>query len=227
MTSDWNNVHIPSRKLTAEYHRRIAELVTRHTGRGGSVIDIGAGLGNILNLVHAASPELELHAADTSGQCLEVIRRAVPARTHALTDNPGSIAALGEGRFDTAVMSHVLEHTTQPLATLHSAMRVVKPDGHLIIAVPNPTTPRWLAYSAAQVNYVNQGHVCCWDRSHWINFLENIAQLNVVSHQQDEVRVFPQRLSFRLRPLKEIENLLAMVFPWWAHSHISIVQRAA
>lgn len=228
MTTNWNNIHIPAQKVTTGYHREIAKLVLEQTPQGGSVLDIGAGLGHVLQLVHQAAPHLKLYAADSSDECLEVIRQAVPVCERlALTDEPESIAALGESKFDTCVMSHLLEHTRRPLDTLAAAMSVLKPDGRLILAVPNPSTIPTLAYNAVRLHYVNRGHVFCWDRSHWMNFLENVAQLNVIHHGQDEVRVFPQRISTRLWPLKQFEHLLALLFPRLAHSHISIVKKAA
>lgn len=227
-TDNWNNVHIPSQKVTTGYHREIARLVVEHTPEDGSVLDVGAGLGHVLRLVTDAAPRLRLVAADSSDECLEVIRNEIPACERLkLTDEPESIAAIGEAKFDTCVMSHVLEHTRRPLETLDAAMRVLKPSGHLILAVPNPSTPHILTHHAIRFHYVNRGHVYCWDRSHWMNFLENIAQLNVIHHGQDEVRVFPQRISSRVWPLKQFEKLLSNIVPRWSHSHISIVEKAA
>ena len=227
-TTSWKNIHIPSHKVTTGYHREIAKLVLQHTPHDGALLDVGAGLGHVLQLVSEAAPEITLCAADSSDECLDVIRAAMPdCDLRKLTDEPESIAALGESQFDTCVMSHLLEHTRRPLDTLQAAMSVLKPEGRLILAVPNPSTLPTLAYNAARLHYVNRGHVFCWDRSHWMNFLENVAELNVIHHGQDEVRVFPQRVSTRLWPLKKFEHLLALLVPRWAHSHISIVQKAA
>ncbi len=226
-TNEWTNIHIPSRKVLTGYHREVARLVVEHTPPAGVLLDVGAGLGHVLQLVREAAPEMELHAADSSDECLDVLRQTVPeSELHPLTDEPGSIAALGEARFDTCVMSHLLEHTRQPLETIDAALHVLKPHGRLVLAVPNPSTPHVLTYNAARLNYVNRGHVCCWDRSHWMNFLENIARLNVIHHGQDEVRVFPQRISSRIGPLKRFEHLLSRVVPRWAHSHISVVEKS-
>lgn len=226
--TDWNNIHIPEQKVTTGYHYEVARMVVEHTPEKGEVLDIGAGLGHVVQLVSEAAPHLKLYAADSSDECLDVLRHDVPGcELLKLTDEPESIAALGESRFDTCVMSHVLEHTRRPLETLEAAMSVLKPQGCLILAVPNPSTVPVLTYNAARLHYVNRGHVFCWDRSHWMNFLENVAQLNVIHHGQDEVRVFPQRISTRLWPLKQFEHLLARIVPRLAHSHISIVQKRA
>ena len=40
-------------------------------------------------------------------------------------------------KFDAVIMSHVLEHTIDPVATLHSIHRLLEPGGLLYLAVPN------------------------------------------------------------------------------------------
>ena len=64
------NVHISLAKATTHYHRVMAGLVLAHTPPGGRVLDIGCGLGHLLELVHAADPSLELVAADSFPDCV-------------------------------------------------------------------------------------------------------------------------------------------------------------
>lgn len=221
----WKNIHIPATKPDMEFHKVVARLVGEYTPSGGSVLDLGAGLGNVLRMLGSASPVFELHAADVSDECLRVLDETLPGiGLHTITECHDSIAKLGSNRFDTCIMCHTLEHTLNPLDTLHTALDIVKPNGCLILAVPNPVCPLCFGWSAVRYNYANRGHVCSWDRPHWENFLENIAQVHVELHTQDEVRVFPQRVSRRMWPLKFFERRLANVFPWWSHSHISVIR---
>jgi hypothetical protein len=73
-------------------------------------------------------------------------------------------------------------------------------------------------------HYVNRGHAYAWDRSHWMNFLEEILGLEVVRYAEDEVKVFSDRLSQRFAPLKSFEIGLARWAPWWSFSNIAVVR---
>ena len=46
-------------------------------------------------------------------------------------------AGFNEQGFDVITLWHVLEHTTSPMRTLQEVRKVLKPDGLLVLAVPN------------------------------------------------------------------------------------------
>ena len=52
-----------------------------------------------------------------------------------------------------------------------------------------------------------------WDRSHWMNFLENIAELEVVEYPVDEVRIIPHRLIKKLPILETVNIGMALLAP--------------
>ena len=47
------------------------------------------------------------------------------------------LATIAEGSYDFLLASHILEHVANPLRALQDFRRVLKPKGHLLIAVPN------------------------------------------------------------------------------------------
>lgn len=57
-------------------------------------------------------------------------------------------AALEDGRFDLVTMWHFLEHDYDPLQSLRTACRVMKPEGRLVIEVPrlDSRTFRWFGH---------------------------------------------------------------------------------
>lgn len=49
------------------------------------------------------------------------------------------LASIGSSTYDFLLASHILEHVANPLRALREFHRVLKPNGHLLIATPNPT----------------------------------------------------------------------------------------
>jgi 2-polyprenyl-3-methyl-5-hydroxy-6-metoxy-1,4-benzoquinol methylase len=207
------------------HHRVIAALAARHAGERGRVLDLGTGLGQIARLVRATRPEVELHVADAYEECLERTARAtrVDARWR-LEEGRLALGALPRD-YDVVVLSHVLEHTLDPVGALAEVLSVVRPGGVVVAAVPNPARPAVLVSNAFRRHYVNRGHVVAWDRSHWINFLEKILGLEVVEYASDLVALFPDRVKTIVPVLERVEVAAARVFPWWASSNIAVIRK--
>jgi SAM-dependent methyltransferase len=224
-----SSVHIRYHdKPFARYHRVVADLVLRYTQSGGRVLDLGCGLGHVLDLVHRANPQLELTGADPDPTCLSALADRVPsAKTIEISQRAllgaSEPALLGSG-YQTCLMCHSLEHTWAPAESVQRVLSLLDAGGHLILAVPNPVRPQIFFGNLRRRHYVNRGHAYAWDRSHWMNFLENILDLDVVTYAEDEVRIFSARFSRRFAALANFEIALARWAPWWSFSNIAVVR---
>jgi 2-polyprenyl-3-methyl-5-hydroxy-6-metoxy-1,4-benzoquinol methylase len=107
------------------------ELVRRSRGTG-TLLDIGPGTGAFLN--HASG-------AGWSVVGLEASRYAAARATlqYGIDVRCGTLQTvdLGDERFDVIHMSHVLEHFSDPVASLTVVHKWLRPGGFLIIEVPN------------------------------------------------------------------------------------------
>ncbi|MTF38879.1 class I SAM-dependent methyltransferase [Cyanobacterium aponinum] len=218
------NVHISYDKKINEYHRIIASLAKKYTSQNTRILDIGCGLGHILQQIAGLDNSFKLDAADCYKECLNITKTRVPNVNPILMKEEFFDITLFEGKYDTCIMSHSLEHLKQPFDIVKQVSTIIRPGGHLIIAVPNPVRPLVILNMVFRKHYVNKGHVYAWDRSHFINFLENICGLKVVEYANDEVRIFPQSLSSKLRSLKVFELMLGYIFPWLSHSNIAVIE---
>lgn len=110
---------------------RALELARRTGAR--TVMDLGCGAGRFLDRARAAG--LETHGLDLNDQAVSSARD----RGHAVMACTAEAYAASrpESRFDLVTAFEVMEHLSAPSAFLRDAARLVRPGGHLAIAVPN------------------------------------------------------------------------------------------
>lgn len=110
-----------------------ARRVERLLGRGGGeVLDVGCGPGFLLDAFRSRG--WRATGTELSEASARRAREGLGLEVHV-----GSLPELGlqAGRFDAAVLWHVLEHVPEPEAMLAAVQRVLKPGGVLLVSVPN------------------------------------------------------------------------------------------
>jgi 2-polyprenyl-3-methyl-5-hydroxy-6-metoxy-1,4-benzoquinol methylase len=112
-----------------------AALVKKVTGLAqGNLLDVGAGTGAFA------------HTMQQGGWHLTALEPDDTARQNALSnykiqlDEPVKLFSLPGSQFDAITMWHVLEHVHDLAGYLERFKIILKPDGRLIVAVPNHTS---------------------------------------------------------------------------------------
>ena len=114
----------------ANYVRWVADLCLPHLGQ--TVLDVGAGFGAITQHVAA---DRTVTALDTSPACAKTLRSR-------FTDCPnvtvvhGDTSALGQQRFDSVLLTNVLEHIADDAGFLNDLKSRLLPKGSIVIYVP-------------------------------------------------------------------------------------------
>jgi SAM-dependent methyltransferase len=124
-----NNLYRLSRKLMLKRKRAI---VRNFTGlRKGTILDTGSGTGYFLSVMKEAGwtakgVEINKKAREFSVSTfgLEVI-------------SPEQLSSLPSGSFDCITLWHVLEHFEEPFRYASEILRLLKPGGSCILALPN------------------------------------------------------------------------------------------
>ena len=109
--------------------RYIAEFVNALPA--GRVLDIGCGLGELLQQVDVRH---EAYGLDTSPRSVEICREKTRAEV-LLGVLEG--AFVEEGWFDAAVAHHVIEHVDEPVPFVREVFRLLKPGGYFICGTPD------------------------------------------------------------------------------------------
>jgi len=105
----------------------------------GSVLEIGAGEGSILSRLSELSFGEKLHALEISASGVAAIHARRLPRLVECRLFDGYNVPYGDGRFDVAILSHVIEHVEHPRQVLYEASRVAT---YVFIEVPLQDTLR-------------------------------------------------------------------------------------
>lgn len=138
MYADYHSSRIGDPELWRSYMGRVfsaaADELQRLLPEGASVLDVGCGHGYFVE---------EAAARGFSAKGVDLTENTVAfARDRGLDVVEGTVETAGfdDGSFDAVTMFYVLEHLTEPLATLRKVLQVLKPGGVLLLRVPH-TTP--------------------------------------------------------------------------------------
>lgn len=128
--------------VNAVYHRvrsymlgRKSRLVEKTTGlKTGHILDVGTGTGYFLN-------EMKTHGWRVTGTEKSADARNFAKKEFGVEiDEPEQLFQFENESFDAITLWHVLEHIHRLDENMQAFSRLLKPDGKLIIAVPNHTS---------------------------------------------------------------------------------------
>lgn len=215
------HIDINSLQRPLPYHDLISDLAIELSQDNEKILDIGCGIGQICYEIGRRGTR-EIHAADAYQICLDKTKAlANVEKTYLIEEYSFNVRTSIDGLFSVVIMSHVLEHMLNPVQAVRDALSLVENKGHLILAVPNPARPSVLMSNITKTHYVNRGHVVAWDMSHWINFLENILKLNVVSYHHDYISI---KGANRFPGIASAGKMLGKILPWWCFSNIAVIK---
>lgn len=114
-------------------HRRSVHELAAYVGLPNRVLDVGCGTGELLDQIRRAGNP-EIIGVEPSARAAGFARddRKLDVRTGTLEQHQ-----FPDCSFDTVLLSHVLEHLPSPSSTLAEISRILKPDGVVIVWVPN------------------------------------------------------------------------------------------
>ena len=136
----------------------------REAKGAGSFFDIGCGEGWALDYFQRQG--WEVFGVDFSSYSLERFHPALRGRlrTGDLYEEVRTLAASGQ-RFDVLWLDNVLEHVLDPAALLRLCRQLVRPDGIMVVDVPND-------FSALQQHLLDSGQI---DRPFWVVLPDHLS----------------------------------------------------
>lgn len=96
-----------------------------------SILDVGCGTGNILKKLNTLDFQ-ELHGCDWLP-----VSNKTPYKYTQVDLNKQGLSKYSDNTFDLLICSDVIEHLENPAQILQEIQRVLKPEGHVILTIPN------------------------------------------------------------------------------------------
>lgn len=111
----------------------------------GTIVDIGAGSGDLLATTGLLRPDIRRIAIDPDPRCIDILRtQGIDAWKGTLDHLPAAL----QQQADAVILSHVLEHLWHPLEGIRQAASLLRENGLLYIETPdrlgyedNPNVP--------------------------------------------------------------------------------------
>ncbi len=124
------------RKLLNYKQREIKYIVNyiRSNGNSGLIMDMGCSTGQFTRVLASEFGESHVQGADVSKKSIKRCRKRNPKLTFRYISN--GFYRENEGKYQHVILSHVLEHVDRPARILKKLQSLLRPDGSLIVSVP-------------------------------------------------------------------------------------------
>jgi len=183
---------LAERFVLAMRNFRVKAILRRQPGPG-SFLDIGCGRGELLELFQKRGCRVMGTQISRTAAAAARTQRGVDVRLGELT-----AMNLEPGSFDVITAFHVVEHLQKPDEYLREARRLIRPDGLLVIEVPNQACPGFWWLGTRDL---------CFDYPHHMFFFTPASLgrlLGEAGFWVDEISHF----SLEYSPFTTLQNLL-------------------
>lgn len=182
------------RRLVLSDHVRFVRGAVERCGERGPILDVGCGGGLFLRMVadrghRVVGLDFSLDAAAVAWG-----RNGVPAVCATLSKAP-----FGPESCAAVTMFHVLEHLYDPASYLDAARELLKPEGRLIVQVPNAACWQFLLFQEQWNGIDVPRHLINFKESDVVSLLEYCG-FEVVRRKHFSIRDNPAGLATTLVP---------------------------
>lgn len=164
--------NIVYRQLVNGFNKTISNFYTKalsikHHNSIQSIIEVGVGEGQILEMCLNTFPSAYFHAVDIAEGILNIARNNLKEYSPQINFEIQDIHSLPYENisFDFVICCEVLEHVTDPKQGLKELNRILKPNGLAVLSVPNE--PIWRICNMLRGAYImdfgnTPGHINHW-----------------------------------------------------------------
>jgi len=148
-------------------NRYYARLARRFGPPSGRVLEVGCGLGHLLDWL---ADRYTVYGTDINPWALQQARRNVP-RGHFALLSAEDLSPFLPGSFQIVIAKHVVEHLEDPERAIAGISRVLAPGGLLVLATPNLDSPMRAIKKENWVGYQDPTHINLRRPAEWLALL--------------------------------------------------------
>jgi 2-polyprenyl-3-methyl-5-hydroxy-6-metoxy-1,4-benzoquinol methylase len=155
------------------------KLIQKFSGTDGKLLDVGCATGGFLNFFKERGWEVSGIEPDADARTFTQKNYGIEVNDEAFLNN------LPAKSFDVITMWHVLEHVPHPVERLKILHEILKDDGLLVIAIPNPGSYDAQKYKEFWAGYDVPRHL--------LHFKQEVALKFFDQNQFDCIEVVPMK----------------------------------
>ena len=156
-------------------NRFYAILARRYGRRGGTLLEVGCGLGHLVGQLErsfsTAAVDVNLHALREA--------RAVAPRSH-LEAASAERLPFARGSFDVVIIKHIIEHLPRPELAIAELGRVLRPGGLLLFSTPNLESLLRPLKGDRWIGYQDPTHISLKPPEAWLDLLRDAGGMHVM-----------------------------------------------
>ena len=144
------------------FYNRVRSSLERRLIFDPAILDVGCGSGVLLGVFRKNLPQSRLYGVEPFVEYAKFAEKKNGAEVHCTdVDNFILEQKTLAGSLDLITLYHVLEHLYNPVEKLLKLREFLKPDGLLLVQVPNALSPHWQntaqMFHIAHVNHFSMG----------------------------------------------------------------------
>jgi ubiquinone/menaquinone biosynthesis C-methylase UbiE len=141
-----------------------------------TVLDIGCGTGSLLMMIHEGKKNAKLFGVDISEEMIRVAQAKL-GKAAALTVSDSEKLPFKSGSFDLVLCTFSFHHHPNPTVVFKEMLRVLSPEGRIIMADPSGPTPLMKVMNML-IPFMNDGTVHYYSKKEMFGLAES-AKLTV------------------------------------------------
>lgn len=134
----------------------------------GKILDIGCGLGHLLSRL---GKDFGTYGIDINPWAIKKAKLVSP-QSHFFCLPAEKIDQLKGKKFEVVVMRHLVEHLKNPTSVFDKVAHLLKKDGFIILATPNPESLSAKFMKDKWIGYKDSTHISLKPPEFWLKLLE-------------------------------------------------------